>query len=263
MTPSGLIGPRPWCLRSSRGGSGADRSCSCSPCAERSSSTELARLPDLRLGGCRTRHARELLAAVIGAPLDERVRARILAEARGNPLALLELPRELSPASLAGGFGLPGELPLQSRIEASFRRRVQQLPADTQRLLLLAAAEPTGRAGPAVAIGGGARDRRPKRPRPPSGRACSSSGRASPSATRSCGPRSIRRRRPMIGVPRIGRWRPPPMLRSTPIAERGTSLRPRSAPDEDVADELERSAGGRRRVADWRLPPRSSAGCRD
>jgi DNA-binding CsgD family transcriptional regulator len=104
----------------------------------------LARLPDLRLRGLSDRHARKLLAAVIGAPLDERVRGRILAEARGNPLALLELPRELSPASLAGGFGLPGELPLESRIEASFQRRVQQLPADTQRLLLLAAAEPTG-----------------------------------------------------------------------------------------------------------------------
>jgi DNA-binding CsgD family transcriptional regulator len=104
----------------------------------------LARLPDLHLRGLSDRHARKLLSAVIGAPIDERVRGRILAEARGNPLALLELPRELSPAGLAGGFGLPGALPLESRIEASFQRRVQQLPADTQRLLLLAAAEPTG-----------------------------------------------------------------------------------------------------------------------
>jgi DNA-binding CsgD family transcriptional regulator len=104
----------------------------------------LARLPDLRLRGLSDRHARTLLAAVIGAPLDERVRGRILVEARGNPLALLELPRGWSPSSMAGGFGLPGELPLESRIEASFQRRVQQLPADTQRLLLLAAAEPTG-----------------------------------------------------------------------------------------------------------------------
>jgi DNA-binding CsgD family transcriptional regulator len=105
---------------------------------------ELARLPDLRIEGLSHGHARELLASVIGAPLDERVRGRILAEARGNPLALLELPRELSPTDLAGGFGLPGEVPVQSRIEASFRRRVEQLPAPTQRLLLLAAAEPTG-----------------------------------------------------------------------------------------------------------------------
>ena len=107
---------------------------------------ELARLPDMRLEGLSDGHARELLASVVSTPLDERVRARILAEARGNPLALLELPRTLSPAELAGGFGLPRELPLQGRIEASFRRRVQQLPAATQRLLLLAAAEPTGEA---------------------------------------------------------------------------------------------------------------------
>ena len=105
---------------------------------------ELAGLPDLQLQGLPDDCARELLASAITAPLDERVRDRILAETRGNPLALLELPRELSPARLAGGFGLPGEQPLPGRIEASFRRRVQRLPAATQRLLLVAAAEPTG-----------------------------------------------------------------------------------------------------------------------
>jgi DNA-binding CsgD family transcriptional regulator len=105
---------------------------------------ELDRLPRVRLNALSDAHAREVLASVVGAPLDERVRGRILAEARGNPLALLELPRDMSPAELAGGFGLPAELPLESRIEASFRRRVQQLPADTQALVLLAAAEPTG-----------------------------------------------------------------------------------------------------------------------
>jgi DNA-binding CsgD family transcriptional regulator len=105
---------------------------------------ELARLPELRIHGLSDRHARELLASVIGAPLDQGVRARILAEARGNPLALLELPGGLSPAELGGGFGLPAELSLQTRIEASFRRRVEELPDATQRLLLLAAVEPTG-----------------------------------------------------------------------------------------------------------------------
>jgi hypothetical protein len=105
---------------------------------------ELAALPELRVAGLQDPYARELLDSAIGAPLDERVRARILAEARGNPLALLELPRGLSPAELAGGFALPIVSPLQSRIESSFRRRVQQLPPMTQRLLLLAAAEPTG-----------------------------------------------------------------------------------------------------------------------
>ena len=105
---------------------------------------ELARLPDLRVTGLSDTQARDLLASVISGPLDDRVRDQILAEAHGNPLALLELPRELSPAKRAGGFGLPDALPLPGLIEMSFRRRVQQLPAATQRLLLVAAAEPTG-----------------------------------------------------------------------------------------------------------------------
>ncbi|MBV8217633.1 MAG: AAA family ATPase [Solirubrobacterales bacterium] len=105
---------------------------------------ELAGLPELRVGRLADASARELLATVLTVPLDERVRARILAETRGNPLALLELPREFSGDGLAGGFGLPGDGSLPGRIEASFRRRVEQLPAETQRLLLLAAADPTG-----------------------------------------------------------------------------------------------------------------------
>jgi DNA-binding CsgD family transcriptional regulator len=105
---------------------------------------ELAGLPDLRVGRLDDPSARELLASVITAPMDERVRARILAETRGNPLALIELPREFSAEGLAGGFGVPGDGSLPHRIEASFRRRLQQLPTETQRLLLLAAADPTG-----------------------------------------------------------------------------------------------------------------------
>ena len=93
---------------------------------------------------CAMHDARALLDAVIRAPLDERVRDRIVAETRGNPLALLELPRGLTPAELAGGFGLPDALPLSGRIEESFRRRLEPLPAETRRLLLLAAAEPVG-----------------------------------------------------------------------------------------------------------------------
>ena len=104
----------------------------------------LAGLPDLPLRGLPGDCARELLASAISGPLDDRVRDRIFAEARGNPLALIELPHELSPAKLAGGFGLLSALPLPGRIEASFLRRVQQLPAVTQRLVLVAAAEPTG-----------------------------------------------------------------------------------------------------------------------
>ena len=85
-----------------------------------------------------------LLDAVVPGGLDEEVRERILAEANGNPLALLELPRGLTPAELAGGFGLPDEPELSSRIEQTFLRRVQALPPDTQRALLVAAAEAVG-----------------------------------------------------------------------------------------------------------------------
>ena len=76
--------------------------------------------------------------------LDERVRDRIVAETAGNPLALLELPRGLGPAQLAGGFGLPAAQPVPTLIEEGFRRRMEALAADTRSLLLVAAAEPAG-----------------------------------------------------------------------------------------------------------------------
>ena len=105
---------------------------------------ELGGLPELRLGGLPDADSRELLAWVVGAPVDESVRERILAETRGNPLALLELPHDLSPGGLSRGFGLPSDGAIPVRIEASFGRRVQNLPPETQRLLLVAAADPTG-----------------------------------------------------------------------------------------------------------------------
>ena len=79
--------------------------------------------------------------------LDERVLERIIVETRGNPLALLELPRGLTPAQLAGGFGLPAALPLSAQIEESFTRRLAKLPRDARRLLLVAAADPVGDPG--------------------------------------------------------------------------------------------------------------------
>ena len=82
--------------------------------------------------------------SVLAGPLDARVRDLIIAETRGNPLALLELPRELTPAELAGGFGLPGATPLTGRIEDSFARQLDALPEQARRLLLLAAADPSG-----------------------------------------------------------------------------------------------------------------------
>src|SRR5437588_2847910 len=112
--------------------------------AVREPSAELSGLPELEVRGLPDGDARALLGSVVRGPLDERVRERIVAETRGNPLALLELPRGLTPAELAGGFGLLDAPGLSGRIEESFRRRLAGLPAGTQRLLLVAAAEPVG-----------------------------------------------------------------------------------------------------------------------
>jgi DNA-binding CsgD family transcriptional regulator len=112
--------------------------------ATREPSGELAGLPELVVGGLRHADARKLLASVIPGRLDERVADQLVSETQGNPLALLELPRGLSSAQLAGGFGLPGALSLEGRIEESFQQRLEALPEDTQRLLLVAAAEPGG-----------------------------------------------------------------------------------------------------------------------
>ncbi len=112
--------------------------------AARDPSDELAGLPELEVGGLRDDDARVLLDSALAGPLDPRVRDLIIAETRGNPLAMLELPRGLTPAELAGGFGLLGAAPLTSRIEDSFRRQLDTLPAETQRLLQLAAADPSG-----------------------------------------------------------------------------------------------------------------------
>ena len=105
---------------------------------------ELEGLPTLVVEGLGDDDARVLLGSVVRVPLDERVRERLVAETRGNPLALLELPRGLTPAELAGGFGLSDAPGLSGRIEDSFQRRFAGLSAETRRLLLVAAAEPVG-----------------------------------------------------------------------------------------------------------------------
>src|SRR6478735_1795140 len=112
--------------------------------ASRERDAELVGLPDLPVEGLPDEDARALFDATLAAPLDVRVRDLIIAEAQGNPLALLELPRGLAPTELAGGFGLPRTTPLVGRIEASFHRQLAALPSPTQRLLQLAAAAPTG-----------------------------------------------------------------------------------------------------------------------
>jgi AAA ATPase domain len=92
--------------------------------ATREPSEELRGLPELPVRGLRDSDARALLGSVLRGPLDQLVRDRFVAETRGNPLALLELPRGLTPAELAGGFGLPAAPALSSRIEESFQRRL-------------------------------------------------------------------------------------------------------------------------------------------
>ena len=109
----------------------------------RAAGGELAGLPGLAIAGLAEADARALLDAVLTGPVDARVREQILAET-GNPLALLELPRVATLAELAGGFGLPGALPLAGCIDDSFRRQIDALPVQARRLLLVAAADPTG-----------------------------------------------------------------------------------------------------------------------
>jgi hypothetical protein len=104
----------------------------------------LVGLPALALEGLSDADAQAMLASVIPGRLDERVRDRIIAESGGNPLALLELPHGVTSAELAGGFGVAGVQPVAGRIEQSFLRRIAPLPDMTRLLLLLAAAEPAG-----------------------------------------------------------------------------------------------------------------------
>jgi DNA-binding CsgD family transcriptional regulator len=111
---------------------------------EPSGERHLEGLPELAVGGLEDRDALELLGTVVAGPLDERVRDRIVAETRGNPLALLELPRGWTPAELAGGFGLSDGVALSGRIEQSFRERLTPLPPSTRLLLLVVAADPVG-----------------------------------------------------------------------------------------------------------------------
>ena len=195
---------------------------------------------ELVVYGLGDRDARRLLETVLTGPLDDRVRDRLVAETRGNPLALLELPRGLTPAEMAGGFGLPHASSLTSRIEESFRRRLAPLPPSTRTLLLVASAEPVGDPVPVWRAAGGAR-----------GGAGAARRGGRPGRVRRAGafPASAR---PIRGVPgRVAEERErahraladatDPDSRSRPAR-----LAPRArdpGPDEDVAAELERSAG--------------------
>lgn len=113
-------------------------------CGLRTPVDGLIGLPKLTLRGLADTDARALLQAALPGPIDPQVTDRIVAETHGNPLALLELPRGLSAAELAGGYYRPDIQPVAGQIEAHFLAQVRALPADTQRLLLVAAAEPVG-----------------------------------------------------------------------------------------------------------------------
>ena len=134
--------------------------------AAREPGEELQHVPELEVRGLRNGDARALLSSAVRFILDERVRDRIIAETRGNPLALLELPRGLTAAQLAGGFGLLDAQALQGEIEESFVRRLDALSDDARRLLLVAAAEPVGdplllwRAAKRLGVGPAAEDAR-------------------------------------------------------------------------------------------------------
>jgi DNA-binding CsgD family transcriptional regulator len=111
---------------------------------EPSEERELTGLPEIALEGLGDEDARALLESVLPGRLDEAVRDRIVAETRGNPLALLELPRSMTAAELAGGFALPDAGDLPRHLEEHYQRRLAALPPDTRLLMLLAAADPVG-----------------------------------------------------------------------------------------------------------------------
>ena len=112
--------------------------------ATRVPGAELAGLPELQVEGLPEEDARALLDSALAGPLDEQVRDLIVAETRGNPLALLEVPEGLSPAELAGGFGLPCAAPPAGRLGFAVDRQLAALPAQARRLVVLAAADPSG-----------------------------------------------------------------------------------------------------------------------
>ena len=229
--------------------------------AARVTGAELAGLPELAVEGLGEEDARTLLDSALTGPVDARVRDLIVAETRGNPLALLELPRGLAPAELAGGFGLPEAGPLPGRIEDSFRRQLAGLPEQTRRLLTLAAADPSGDPLLVWRAAGrlGSRSRRGRRRW---GRGWCSSARGCGSGIRWHGRRRTGRCRCGRGSRCTRRWPGSPTRPLIPIAGPGTGPRPRRGRMRTSRPSWSAQRAGRRTAAGWPRRPRSWSGRR-
>jgi hypothetical protein len=202
---------------------------------------DVAGLPELLVEGLAEDDAAALLESVLTGltgPLDAQVRDRIIADTHGNPLALLELPRGLTLAQLTGGFGVSSAMPLDGRIEESFGRQLETLPAQTQRLVQLAAADPTGdpvlvwRAAGRLAIGPGAAEPAAEAGLAEFGRSCTA------------------------------RWPRPPTRPPILTGGPGTAPRPRRAQMRKLLPNLSTPQAGhnaavvsRRRPRSWSSPP--------
>jgi DNA-binding CsgD family transcriptional regulator len=105
---------------------------------------DLEGMPWLQIEGLPPEEAGQLLASVAQGRIDRGVSERIIAQTGGNPLGLIELGRELSREQLAGEIRLPELLPVGTSLQARYLRQIERMPAETQVLLLAAAADPTG-----------------------------------------------------------------------------------------------------------------------
>ena len=225
--------------------------------AARTAGAELTGLPELAVEGLGEEDARALLDSALTGPLDARVRDLIVAETRGNPLALLELPRGLALGDLAGGFGLPGAVSLPGRIEESVRRQLEGLPAKTRRLLALAAADPSGdpllvwRAAGLLGIPVGAW---------PAAAGLVEFGVRVQFRHPLAGPRPISRRRCLRGRRYTGRWRRPLTRLLTRTGGPGIGPRPRRPRMKRSRRSWSDPPGGHRIAVGLRRRPRSWSG---
>ena len=105
---------------------------------------DLEGISRVQIGGLPPEEAGQLLASVVAGRVDRGVCERIIAQTGGNPLVLIELGGELSREQLAGEIPLPELLPVGGNLQARYLRQIGSMPAETQVLLLAAAADPTG-----------------------------------------------------------------------------------------------------------------------